>query len=286
MAYASGGTIAATDYNSLATTLNTVLTAYGQTAVTTALTTGTIVTAAQWSTLIGALNNTLAHQSGAAAIALPVAGNTVTYLASVASGVTTANTNKLLATTTGTTITGANFVASPANPDTQGAFSATIATRTVTFSSAAAASYFFTAGGKLNFVISSVTGSGTAAANDIITLLGTNLGGVSGFDYNTNNGRTGSGGTLNTNNTALGYTTSSTTLQNIAMVTSATAAYTTNTAAIGISVNGATITFNIGLSQAAHTFSSSWSNVVNHRIDIVPPETTRLINSWGSPTVA
>ena len=292
MTYASGGTIAAADYNSLATTLNgTWSTAYGQTAVPTNLAAGATVTAAQWSTLIGALNNSLAHQSGTAAITLPVTGNTITYLASVGTGVNTAVTNQLLAATNGTTVTGANFAATPSNANTQVAYGATILTRTVTFASAAAANYFFKAGGKLNFVISSVTGSGTAAANDMIALLATELGGVSAVKYNSNGGRTGTGGTLTTNNTGLGYSNATTGVQTIVNVASTTANYTTDTAQLGYYSNvagtgGNVLAFQIVLNQAAHTFASSWSITVNHRVDIVPPETTYLGNSWGSITVA
>ena len=286
MSYASGGVIAASDYNTLVTSLNAVWnTAYGQTALST-VATGNTVTAAQWSTLIGTLNKTLAHQSGTAAISLPTAGNVITYLAAVNSGVTTANTNKLLASSTGTTVVGNNFAPTPANANTTTAYSSTIATRTVTFPSAAQAAYFFNAGGKLSFSITSVTGSGTAAANDLVTLLGTDLKGVANFGYSTNGGRTGSGGTLTSQNTALGYTTSTTALQNIVNVASTTANYTTDTAQIQVSVNGAVVTFALVLNQAAHTFASSWSLTVNHNITITPPETTNLANSWGTITIA
>lgn len=289
MTYASGGTIQAADYNSLATTLNSVWsTYYGQTAVTTALTAGTTVTAAQWSTLIGALNNALAHQSGTAAITLPVAGNTITYLASVANGVNTAVTNKYAKASQGGTTTGGNFAVNPVNGNTTTAYGpTTIITRTVTFSSAAAASYFFSAGGYLNFVISSVTNNGgTTAGADLATLLQSELGGISNFNVTTNGGRLGTGGTLVAQNTALGYTTSSTSPQIVTNVASTTASYTSDNAQSYVAVNGAVVTFYVNLQQGAHTFASSWNITVNHRVDIVFPETTYLGNSWGTPTIA
>jgi hypothetical protein len=286
MSYASGGVIAASDYNTLVTSLNAVWnTAYGQTALST-VATGNTVTAAQWSTLIGTLNKTLAHQSGTAAISLPTAGNVITYLAAVNSGVTTANTNQYLASTNGTIVTGSNFIATPSNANTTTAYNSTIATRTVTFPSAAQAAYFFNSGGMLTFNIPSVTGSGTSAANDLVTLLGTNLNGVYNFARTGNGGRTGSGGTLTSQNVALGFTTATTALQNIANVASTTALYTTDTAQIQVSVNGAVVTFALVLNQGAHTYASSWSLSVTTRVNIVPPETTNLANSWGTITIA
>lgn len=288
MTYASGSTIAAADYNSLATTLNgTWNGAYGQTAVPTSLATGNTVTAAQWSTLIGALNNALAHQSGTAAITLPTAGSVVTYLAAVANGVNTAVSSKYSYASNGTIVGGSNFAATPSNANTTVAFGeSTIATRTVTFASAAQASYFFAAGGKLSLVIGSVTGSGTAASNDLVTLLGTNLGGLGNFGYASSTGRTGSGGTLSSQNTSLGFSNVGTSPQVLTYVTSTTASYTSDFAKIYASVSGAVVTFYLNLAQGAHTFASSWALTVNHNVSIIPPETTHLSNTWGTITIA
>jgi hypothetical protein len=286
MTYASGGTIAATDYNSLATTLNgTWSTAYGQTAVTTALATGNTVTAAQWSTLIGALNNALAHQSGTAAITLPTAGTTVTYLASVANGVNTAVTNVNLFATQGGTTTGSVFSPNFASANTASALSYTI-NRTITFGTSAAK--FFQCGGQLNFVVTSVTnGDASARSSAIVTLVGTNLGGVNTFRRATNGGRIGTGGTLNTNNTAFGYANLTASQQNFIQVTSTTAAYTSDSAVIGASVSGNVVTLTLQFTSAAQQGINDSLNVtVNHRVDVVAPETTYLGNSWGTVTVA
>jgi hypothetical protein len=286
MTYASGGTIAATDYNSLATTLNTAWNAtYGQTAVTTALATGNTVTAAQWSTLIGALNNSLAHQSGTAAITLPVAGNTVTYLASVANGVNTASTNKFLFASQGGTTAGAVYSPNHASANTASALSYTI-NRTVTFGTSA--QKFFECGGQLNLVITGVTNvDGSARSAAMATLLATNLGGVNTFRRATNGGRTGTGATLNTNNTAFGYANLTASLQNFITVTSTTAAYTSDNVSIGAYISGNAVTLRITFTSAAQQGINDSLNVtVNHRLDVVYPESTYLGNSWGTGTVS
>jgi hypothetical protein len=286
MAYSSGGVIAATDYNTLASTLNgTWSTAYGQTAVPTNLATGNTVTAAQWSTLIGSLNNALAHQSGTAAIGLPAAGNTVTYLASVANGVNTAVSNVNLFAAQGATTAGANFAPNFASANTAGALGYAIS-RTVTFSSSAAT--FFQCGGQLNFVVTSVTnGDGSARSAAMVTLIGTNFGGVNAFRRATNGGRTGTGGTLTNNNTAFGYANLTGTLTEIVGITSTTAAYTSDVLSYRASISGNVVTLQLAFTSAAQQGINDSLNVtVNHKIDVVAPATTYIGNSWGTVTVA
>jgi hypothetical protein len=286
MTYAAGGLIAATDYNSLATTLNgTWSTAYGQTAVPTNLATGNPVTAAQWSTLIGSLNQCLAHQSGTAAITLPTAGLPVTYLASVNTGVSTAVSNVNAFATQGTLVTGATFSPNFASANTASALGYAIS-RTITFSSSAA--NFFQCGGQLNFVVSGVTnGDASNRSGAIVTLVGTNFGSVTAFRKATNAGRSGTGGTLNTNNTAFGFANLTGSTQNFVTVTGTTAAYTSDTVSLGASVSGNVVTLTLTFTSAAQQGINDSLNVtVNHRVDVTPPETTYLANSWGTVTVA
>jgi hypothetical protein len=286
MAYSTGGVIAASDYNSLATTLNgTWSTAYGQTAVPTNLATGNTVTAAQWSTLIGSLNNALAHQSGTAAITLPTAGTTVTYLASVANGVNTAVTNVNAFAAQGATTAGAVFSPNFTSANTASALNYSF-TRTVTFGTSAA--NFFNCGGQLSFVITGVTnGDASNRSGSIVTLAATNFGSVTAFRKSTNGGKTGTGGTVNTNNTAFGYANLTASNQNFVAITSTTAAYTSDAVSLGASVSGNTLTFTFGISSAAQQGINDSLNVtVNHRVDVTAPETTYLANSWGTVTVA
>lgn len=294
MTYASGGLIAATDYNTLAASINAIYSTgsgqsgYGQTALATVAATNT-VTATQWSTLIGALNKTLAHQSGTAAIALPAAGNVVTYLAAVANGVTTATTNKALAATNGTTVTGTVYTGTAILASTtaaSGEVGLAPQIRTVTFASADAARYFFNAGGKLRYVITGATNNdATSRSAGMAALFATNVGGVTNFGGTTNGGRTGTGGTLNVNNTALGFYNITSSPQVLTQVTSTTAAYTSDFVKIYASATSTAVIFYVNYNSGAHAFASSLNVTMSHRIDIVPPETTNLTNTWGTITV-
>ena len=102
MAYSQGGLIAASDYNNFlngSNQLNTVWstgtgdTGYGQTALSTVATSGT-VTATQWATLINTLNNALTHQQGSGSgLGAPTTGATIAYLSSLSGSINTAYTN-------------------------------------------------------------------------------------------------------------------------------------------------------------------------------------------------
>jgi hypothetical protein len=217
--------------------------------------------------------------------------------------------------TQGTTTTGSIFSPPETAANQQGAVTFTI-TRTATFASADQARYFFNAGGQLNFVITSVTNNdGTSRSADMVTVTATNLGGYSAFRAASGGGRTGTGGTLNTNATNIGYYQLTNTNQTLAQVTSATTGYTSDTATLAVKSNGAVgsngdvgtvITFTLTMVSAARptlaappanptgtgttttnvVVNDSINVTVNHRIDIVYPETTNLTNSWGSVVIA
>lgn len=320
MTYASGGLIQATDYNNLvganpsttAGQLNAVWATgnssygYGQTAISQAAATGGTVTATQWSTLVNALNNIECHQLNATSsnVALMTAGSTITYVAAVATNLSTVYINRLNAGAQGTTTTGTVFTAgiSATNNTTYG--ESTFATRTVTFSSGDAARYFFNAGGQINLVITGVTNNdATSRSADAVTVIATNLGGVSAFKALTNGGRTGTGGTVNTNTTAFGYYSLTTAYQMTQKITTTNATYSNDYAAVYYKSNGAQgsnadtgSVISIALNyQSAHTSTTSGlygstgdtlNVTVSHRIDVVYPESTYLNNSWGTVTIA
>jgi hypothetical protein len=320
MAYSQGGVIAATDYNGFVGTnpsttsgqLNAVWATgngqygYGQTAVSQSAATSGTVTATQWSTLVNALNNIECHQTGATTsnVALMTAGSTITYLSAISTNLSTVYTNKLNAGSQGTTTTGTVFTAgiTATNNTTYG--DSTYATRTVTFASADQARYFFNAGGQINLVITGVTNNdATARSADAVTVIGTNLAGVSAFKAITLGGRTGTGGTVNTNTTAFGYYNLTTAYQLTQKITSTSATYTSDYASVYYKSNGVQganadvgSVISIALNYySAHTSTTSGlygstgdtlNVTVSHRIDIVYPETTYLNNSWGTVTVA
>jgi len=312
MAYAAGDLILHDHYNTFATgnadgsannavaNINTVwgtgtgALGYGQTGTTiTGVTADAVITATQWSTLIGRLNSVLTHQAGAGSgITLPTAGATVAYIASLQTGVTTAFNNKANYATQGATTTGANF--DVAISSTTGLSSYTV-DRAVTFASADAARYFFNAGGQLNLRLSTVNSADSGSENSFARLV-TGLGGVA-FKNTANGGRTGSGITLNTNNTALGYRTNVVnTPATIVGVTDTTASYTASTGYLQVYTsssdttngsNGLNVVFRTVYSITDKTWDDTLSLTYRMAVDIVYPETSNLPASpWGTPTVS
>jgi hypothetical protein len=139
MAYSTGGTIQALDYNLLTWGGNATGTytstpsnlawvwgvgngavGYGQDATAmTVVSVGSTVTATQWSTFVQRLNLTLGHQSGAGAQLASgsnigiTAGATIAAFANVDAAVTTVNTNAALFTAQGSTTTGTTDTTNP-----------------------------------------------------------------------------------------------------------------------------------------------------------------------------
>ena len=107
------------------------------------------------------------------------------------------------------------------------------------FASADQARYFFNAGGRLKLNLSGTqNASTTARTNEIISLLGF-AGGVATFGANANGGRTGAGATVVTNQTAIGYHTS-TYNSNVTLIdiTSTTSNYTSDKIYVYVNCNG------------------------------------------------
>jgi hypothetical protein len=321
MAYSQGGLIAATDYNGFvganpatgSGTINAVWGigngqyGYGQTAITQAAATAGLITATQWASLINAMNSISNHQSGTGTgFTVPTTGATVTYLSALSTDLGTYYTNALNATTNGTTTPGSTIAGTAitaTNNTTYGP--TTFATRTVTFASADQARYFFNAGGKLNFVITGVTNNdSTARSTDAVNTILTYFGGLSAFKATTNGGRTGTGGTVTTNNTAFGYYNLTTTPVTLVKMTTTSATYTGDYVTLNASTNavnsgghgdaGNVISFALAY-YSAHTSTTSGlygstgdtlNVTASMRIDVVYPETTNLTNSWGTVVIA
>jgi len=299
MSYTQGSLIDAADYNGLANvsaanvwyvlSTGSGTYGYGQDAasISTVSAAGTI-TATQWAGLVHSVNKVLGHQGGAGAQLATgsnigiTAGATITAFANVSTAVTTIGTNRLsFNSTRGTLVTGANFDA---------AFSTSSFTQTitVTFASANQARYFFNGGGRFSLVF---TPSGLTdnlketSYNDLMNAIGTLH-----LDAETST-RTGTGETLTTNGLAIGYWDLTTSNQTIIKLTSDNANYTANTLEVLMRVAGAAgtnggkgtqviydITYTDGADEA---FDDAVSGTFRHRVDITPPETTFLANSWG-----
>ena len=182
MSYASGGLIEAADFNNLAwggtqgtytdSTKNVAYVmgvgsgqwGYGQTI--TALNTvsaGGTVTASTWSGFLAVLNNALQHQGSGALTSNYTAGEVITYLANVSTSVTTINTNKHSAATTGSNSSATSL---GAHVWSVGGTTSTSAqtdtwTETFTFASGDHARYFFNAGGRIHQTFAAVNNNGT-----------------------------------------------------------------------------------------------------------------------------
>ena len=318
MTYSSGTLIQATDYNALAwggtqgtytaspTNIAYVMgvgsgaIGYGQpvTAINTVAAAGS-VTAVQWSGLLTTLNTALGHQSGAGAqlTVSPTitAGNKITYFSTVATAVTTINTNAALYTAQGATTTGSLATTNIGAGSTTGVNSYT--DHIATFSSGAqAARYFFNAGGYLNVRVSATDLNGSASSQSFVRVINA-VGGITQFRQTTNAGRSGSGLTQNTNNTAYGYRNNVQGVANtLVQVTDTTAAYTANYSYLQVygaspdttnGANGYQVCFRLGYVVADHSWDDTINATLNFQIDVVYPESTYLTtNSWGTVSIS
>lgn len=311
MTYSSGGLIQASDYNTfngaqtanVSGTLSSVLSTgkgnagYGQPMVANVTATGT-VTATQWTTLVNAINLVRKHQSGAGFtnIGTYTAGTTINATNDVAGNLTTAFTNRLGYTAEGTTTTGATF--SPVFTAANDTNAQTVAiSRTATFANADAARYFFNAGGQLNFVVTSITNTGgTSRGADIGNLLVTNFASKRILGGNAK-AKTGTGGTVNSDSTTIGYYGLTTTNVALTQITSTATAYTgdvmyfygkTNGVQGSNSDNGTVVTLSPHITMGAQSpaFNDGYTVTVNHRVDVIYPSTSFLANTWGSVTIA
>ena len=301
MTYSAGGTIQATDYNGLANvsaanvwyvlSTGSGTYGYGQDAASiSTVSAAATITATQWAGLVHSINKVLGHQGGAAA-QLPTgglgnigitAGATITAFANVSTAVTAIGTNRLnFNSTRGTLVTGADFDAT---------FSTSTFTRTitVTFASANQARYFFNGGGRFSLVFSpsGLTGNNKETSyTDLMNAVGTLH-----LDAETST-RTGTGETLTIDGLAVGYWDLTTSNQTILKLTSDNSTYTGNTLEVFMRVAGSAgtngglgtqviydITYTDGADEA---FDDAVSGTFRHRVDITPPETTFLANSWG-----
>jgi hypothetical protein len=312
MSYAQSGLIEITDYNNLIGTspssttnrINTVWAVgsgnagYGQTAIS-AVVTQTTVTATQWASLINTLNSILTHQSGSGSgISAVTAGSTITYLSTLQTNVNTAYTNRQNFASNSSVTVGSALTASWTSATTSATLTRGFGAR-ATFASADQARYFFNAGGRLKYNISGAqNASTTGRTNEIIAQAGF-LGGVGLFAANTNGGRTGTGGTLGTNDTAKGYWQTTTANVVIVQVTSTTANYTSDISNIAIKTNGlqgsnndngTTIDFwtviNSSSGNPLYSFDDAIGVTITQSIDISYPETTNLSNTWGTVTIS
>ena len=290
---------------------------WGQTALTTVAVAGT-VTATQWASLV----NTISSMGSQANVAItsrtaPVAGNTISILSSIntdLTNITAARGNAVASGTTSTTWTGSTAKTTATG---SGNASWTITwTHVITFASAAQARYFWNAGGLIRLDMSK-TSTGTDKDPDWNTFTGTvgtlyfsgRVNGatqsIAGTNY-TGFTRVGGSGTPSPNLTTTGWYTltagaGATTLWQLnssvspysgdyVRVTAAvnagstTLTFVTTWNSVGLTSPGETNNISGGTDTASPYTAFGTAPAVLCRY--VPPSTTYLTASWGTPAIA
>ena len=296
---------------------------YGQTALSTVSAAGT-VTATQWAGLVNNISSMASHTgTTVTARTAPVAGNTISIFAALNTDLTNITANRGNAAASGTTSTIFSGTTSKTT-STQGAqlydpWTITI-THTVTFASANAARYFFNAGGLIRLDMSK-TSTGTTKEDDwnafaasvgVLYLSGRVISAaqtIAGSSY-TGFTRVGGSGSPTVNATTTGWYTLSagaaaTTMFNIQ---GALYPYTGDYIRVTMAKNAGADTLTIvttwydagdeGGNPGQQTSSqisggtatnspySSFGTAPAVLCRYVPPSSTYLSASWGTPTVA
>lgn len=317
MTYSSGSLILATDYNGFVSTnaganVNDIWSTgsgdkgYGETAVDTVSASATI-TATQWATL----NNRISSMASQTSTSItsrtnPVAGNTIGILNSLNTDLTNITTNRGNAVGSGsqyTTFSGSSSYTSN--------WTGTLTfVHTVSFASAAAARYFFNAGGIFKWEVNKTsTGNpGDAEWNDLANTLcgdifftgrvdGTSQT-IAGTSY-TGTKQSGGTGTPNTLATTTGWYQLTTSDTLIYRQYADTSPYTSNNIALNVKTagSGSQLVFTTTwVNSEGDTTSgggattspfSSFGSAPATIVTYFPPSATYLTGAaWGTPTIA
>lgn len=309
MSYAQYGLIEATDFNNLvgispsttANRLNTVWSVggssagYGQTVVPNVSVGGT-VTASDWANLVNKTSNSASHQgSTITSVTAPASGGTIAYLSAIPTNINTIYSNRLNATSQGSTTSNTASRSSTWS-------SALTFTHTATFANGDAARYFFNAGGQIAMTASHPAGSGinalfnalasaigtvvmSAPATGTITIAGTSYNGITKIG--------GSGSPTITNNN--GYYALTTSNANVFTQTASSgpSGYLNSFIRYIVKSNGTQ--GSNGDTGSIITISTVWdevpngltvSNNSNVTMTIRPPSSTYIANTWGAITLS
>jgi hypothetical protein len=326
MTYTQGSLIEASDYNGFANAsannINAVWSTgsgdkgWGQTALSTVSIGGT-VTATSWAALVANLA-TAGQQTSSTLTSRtqPVTGNVIAILANVATDINTITLNRGNAAASGTEygVFSGTTSKTTATGSGQAAWTITF-THTVTFASADALRYFFNAGGivRLKYGKSS---TGTDADPDWNTFSGLcgsiNLTGrvngatqlIAGTSYTGTTRIGGTGGTQTTLTTTTGWYNLTGSPTTIFQLNDTVAPYSTNfirtqaTATSstvltlvtvwsddGTAVAGSTANITGGTATASPSTTIT-GTAPTTLVTYIPPSTTYLSASWGTPTIA
>jgi hypothetical protein len=293
---------------------------YGQTAINSVSVAGT-VTATQWATLVNNLANLGSHQGTTiTSRTAPVAGNTITILNAVATDINTLTGSRGNAAASGTAIGTFSGTTSKTTATGSGQAAWTITfTHTITFADAASARYFFNAGGlvKIMYGKSSTGTDHDADWNSLSGFCGNIFFAafvnnasqtIAGQAYTGTTRLSGSGGTQTTLATTTGFynltpgAAATTIFQLNNTVTPYETEFIRTTAALnaggtvltlittwvddGTGVTGATANISGGTGVSSPATSIGAATAPTTLVNLIPPSTTYLSASWGTPTIA
>ena len=323
MTYSAGGLIQATDYNGFVSTTaganvnatwstGSTNAGWGQTALGTVSAGGT-VTATQWASLVNTLAS-MGSQTGTTITSrtAPTAGQTITALAAVNTDLTNCYNNRGNASGSGSAYGTFSGTTSKTTATGSGQTTWTITfTHTVTFPSADQARYFFNAGGivKIQYGKSSTGTDIDPDWNAFAALCGSiNItGGAQTIAAQAYTGTTrlgGTGGTQTTLATSTGWYALTGTPVTLFQLNNASSPYTgeyirtqasasatvltLTTTWVQPAVSGAGTTCNIsgGTAVSSPATSIGAATAPTTLVTYVPPSTTYLTASWGTPTIA
>ena len=326
MTYTQGSLIEAADYNGFANNsannINAVWATgtgdkgWGQTALSTVSIGGT-VTATSWAALVANLATAGSQTSSSlTSRTQPVTGNVIAILANVATDINTITLNRGNAAASGTEYGVFSGTTSKTSATGSGQDAWTITfTHTVTFASADALRYFFNAGGivRLKYGKSSDTTTSDADWNTLAGYVGSiNLTGrvngaaqtIAAQSYTGTTRLSGTGGTETTLTTTTGWYNLTGSPTTIFQLNNPTAPYTTEfirttatatsstvltlvTTWVSDGSSGAGTSSNISGGTATDSPSTTISGTApTTLVTYIPPSTTYLSASWGTPTIA
>lgn len=289
MAYTTGDTILDDHYNDFATSVNTIWgsgsgdSGYGQTSTVSAVSAGTTVTAAQWTTLLARISSAASHQSSSiTAISNPTAGSTISAYAALSGNISTITTNRL------------NVHARDAVAESSCSTTTTL-TGTITqqgnwtWGSTDQARYFFNAGGRISVrwdLFGHTSDSKANEWNNLAAACGTY------YVYAQSSGKSGGSGTPSTNATNLGWHDLTGSYQNALIQYEDTGPYTANYIQLQLYKSGGVVYLN-SLWVDAAADQTSYNKSVYNVLDQVDgtkqtifgheePTTTYISDTWGN----
>ena len=310
MTYAQFSTIDASDYNNLignttsstANLFNTTwatgssTAGYGQTAIN-QVPVGTVVTAAQWSTLTNNIANAAQHQgTSITSVTTPTVGNTIAFISALSTNLASVYSNRLNAATQGSTV--ANTRATTTTWTNVATW-----THTVTFANGDAARYFFNSGGQIAMTCAHPSGTGinllfnnlasnvgtvvlSAPSSGTVSIVGTSYNGV------TKIGGGGNAPTVSQNSGYYGLGTANTTVFSQTASTGPTSYLSTNISYIARTNgpqgangdNGSIVTIHTVWDQIPNGLTVASGSSVTCTVRL--PESTYIANSWGAISVS